>query len=303
MRILFAPDPPDGGGGDPAPTPTPEPTPVVFAGKYHSPEDLESGFSELRTAMGLDKIDTPLVGDKGLYRDHVALERGYKDLAAIQSRGKPKDEPKPPAAPAPDLNVDPAKDDPIDVGKIISASGLDLAALETQYKANGKLTDEQYAAIRKADPSLANVKTGVLKAMVDSAAKGMLLEAETVNQAKTALHDKLAAKVGVNREELSDRLKVMGASVPAAERAGINKALADPELAELAVEKIVAYHRAATGAGDGTIPGDGGAGATGAIRSYADLRKAITESDDGNVSARKSLSKMSHDQILAHGRF
>lgn len=297
----------DSKGGSPNPPGNPPPVSsddVSFGGgKYKTPDALEQGFNELRGSMGLDKIDGPLVGDKGLFRDHVALDKAYLDLQKIQSRGKPAGDAKPKPSDAKpgdkpgELSID-ADDSDIDVDNILERSGLKFDALEEQWTKSGKLTDEQYAAIRKVNP-------GLSKKMIDHIAKGMVLEAQATASAQIALHEKLATKLNVTRAELQQTLITMGASVPAAERKALNEALNDSRFAELAVEKIVAYHRAATGS-DGskpTITGDGGGGTPAGIRSYGDLRKTVREAEEGNNAARRALGKLSVDQILEHGRF
>lgn len=302
--ILFDPDPGEGGGGNP---PASSSDVSFGGGKFKNPEALETGYNNLRENMGLEKVDA-LVGEKGQYRDHLALDRAYLDLEKLQGSRKPAEKPgetKPPVDSGKlDIETHAGDDDSIDVPTIIERSGLKLEDLESQWNEHGALTDEQYAAIRKADPSLKNVSKGVLKAMVDQAAKGMILEAEAVSQARAQLHGKLAEKLGVEPSKLVDTLRTMGASVPAGEREAINKALNDSSLAELAVEKIIAYHRNANGAGGSkpAIPGDAGNAPAG-IRTFEDLSTASRRSNEGDMNAARSIGAMRTEDILQHGRF
>lgn len=303
-RILLEADGGAGGGSDAAPASTND---VTFAGKFKSAEALEQGFVELRGSMELDKIEV-LVGDKGAFTNHQQLERAYLDLEKARSKSKPADPPKPGSgdqAASGELDLsggtsgDGAGDDgDIDVPTLMERAGLELSALETQFSQKGKLTDEQYAAIRKAHPSFANVKDNVFRAMVDQSARGMILEGQQVAQAQQALHSSIAKSLDVEPAKLRETIAEMGKSVPDDKKAAIQRALNDPEMAELAVEKLTQYHRDAVGAGNSRpiLPGDNRPGRPAGIRTVKDLKERL-----GDKNRRPGQIKQ--EDILNQGRF
>lgn len=128
----------------PPATPTPA-TETKFAGKYATEADLLKGVSEARKALGLNSdIQFSTIKDAEIaYRDYDAM---------INSRKKP--EPKTEAKPTDSLGIKPgeqapAADEDLDIDGVLGKAGLKGDDLAAAFVKEGKLSDEQYAALKK----------------------------------------------------------------------------------------------------------------------------------------------------------
>lgn len=156
----------------PAPDPNAPPPVKYVGGKYDTPEAFLKATNELHGELGMKPIDTPLFGDGGKFSGPADAETYYKGLKAIYD-GNPaaRKSKQPPAAPPAATPSEPSKDaakatDGLDIkpdpagppakglAKILAKAGLagQEKALAEQFVKEGRLTDEQYAALdSKAD--------------------------------------------------------------------------------------------------------------------------------------------------------
>lgn len=144
-----------------------EPKTETFAGKYKGVEAFTKGVNELRERAGFAKIDKPLFGEGGMFPDAQHAETYYAGLKQVHdldpaSRVSPKTAaaPKQPDAPAKepkaegDLTIkDAASPELKGIQKVLAKAGLagKEGELTAAWVKDGKLTDEQYAALAKAD--------------------------------------------------------------------------------------------------------------------------------------------------------
>lgn len=245
-RAMLSPDPDPAAGDDPKDDPKPDDK-KVWAGKYKTPVDLEKGYAELRKTAGLSEIKGKLVGKDGHFVSYDALEQAYKDAETLHRKKPdhktdPEPKPKDDAKPDDDLNLESPKDEDESVAALVKKAGLDAAELERQFLDNGKLTPEQYAAIRKVRPGLSN-------AIIDSIAQGMALRAKAEIDARRQIRTEIGTMLGCDADEVQARLSVMAASVPDDERPDLAQRLNDPRRYKGAVRDILAFHAEKTGSG------------------------------------------------------
>lgn len=277
-----APPPPPGSPPPPPPiVPPPNSGAVLFAGKYKSPEDLEQGFREIHKPLGLDEIpgDRKLVGQGGMYTDHSALESAYKTFEKLLSTRAVTSPPPPP--PGEGLKIGGGEDANLDVPDLITKAGLKAEDLEKQWTEKNDLTDEQYAAIRKARPSLTK---GDIKAI----AEGMAAKAALAAQTQQAIRAD-AVQVAGGEKELNGLLAWAKTGFNAAEQADLNRRLGDPNLYKGALQQIAAAHRAALGAGNAQ-PLVGGTPASGSpVNTASDIFELTKRAEAGDTSAQAAL--------------
>lgn len=146
---------------------------TLFAGKYKTPDDLQKGIREAWKATGLPGAPAEgqnLIGQGAMFATTEEAETGYKKFEALIPKGPaaPATPASPPAAPtglpqigAPaDAAAEP--DDELDTATLLVKSGLNGDELTAQFAKEGKLTADQVAAIRKANPSLKTIPTKLL---------------------------------------------------------------------------------------------------------------------------------------------
>lgn len=215
--------------------PPPETPPKVYAGRFKSAEELE--------------------------KSYVELEKKFSSTR--------------PAKPDSMQIAPPEVEDNADIPTLIEKAGLNTADLETHWTEHGKLSDEQYTAIRK-------VRPGLSKRDVDFIAEGL--------QAKGMLADIKMRDVNSQCEvvaggaaQLKSLLAQAATFVEPAEQPAINKLLKDPATAKAAVRVLMQMHADSAGAGKSKplIGGSSipvGAGAT-SLDEYGQLMNAASRGD------------------------
>ena len=148
-----------------------------IAGKYADQATFETSLVEARKTLGLADLpaDLPIIGENGVFRTLEAAEANYADLdKLINSR-----QPAKPAATAPaDLAITkPEETGEETIEQVLAATGLDGEQLAQQFQEHGKLTADQYAALKK---------RGYSAALVDMTMRGLQAEAQAVMDRSTA---------------------------------------------------------------------------------------------------------------------
>lgn len=298
------------GSTTPEPTTPPTPTPPtdpnasggkLLAGKFQDENALFTGYANAREKLGLPKVEGKLVGPDGLFTSTRAVERAYADLAVMIRKGGGKaDDTPPPADPPADppknddgsLSIKPddgkqTQDDnalPDDAGvdQVLERAGLKNDDIVKQWSESGKLTDEQYAALKKVNP-------GYTRAVVDAFIQGQQAAIAAQQQAQQQIKQQAVTMAG-GEQQLGNLFQWAARNVPK-EQLGdpdnpapgtINHRLADPHLYQGAIRELLATHSEAVGAGKaqalvhgGTAPDHpGGSGFTTA----QEMRNAMEES-------------------------
>ena len=271
-------------GGDTAPKPESK-----LAGKFESPEALAKGINEIRGKLGAEPLAN-VIGEGGTYKDANEAATGYKELERVLGGLKPAKtlDPKTPVEP---LKLGEASEAEADVPQILTKAGLVQADLEKQWLEHGELTDEQYAAIHKARPSLT-------KGDVKLIASGMAAQAVVRNQAVAATVSE-AEKIVGGTEQLKNLLNSAGQFITdKAEQADFNRRLADPKLAVGAVRDLAARHAAEVGAGRSQPLITGGSPAGPALpKNLTEFNVIIKKAARGDASAMATLNAVPQSTI------
>lgn len=282
-------------------------TETLFAGKYKSPEELEKGFREIRKTnsdkFGIEPLSEAavLTGDKGVFKDHAALEAAYKAQERLAGMGtrEAKSEPKPDAKSVPNQpeikiesrsgNTDPPDSDE-DVPTLVSKAGLKMDDLEKQFIEKGDLTDEQYAAIRKARPSLS-------KSDIKFIANGMVAQAKLGQQIKSQTYQE-AVKTAGGETQLKTLLHedTLKQFYSPEEIADLSRRVTNPALAIGAIKDIMARHSAHVGSGGNVIKGDS-IPSSGPATSREEYVKLCNLAARGDASAESRVKATSLEQI------
>lgn len=278
----------------PSPPPTPPGQPnLQYAGKYATVEALEQGYREIRKPLGLSELpaDSKLFGDGGMFRDVKALESAYRDMdTLLSSRSKPAEKPTPPGDGLSIPQDDPKAGEPapepsdFDVPEIITKAGLKPEDLEQAWTEKGDLTPEQYAAIRKAQPGLTN-------ATIKAIARGMAAEA-ALHASQQAQIKAEATSIAGGQQQLEALLAFAKTEFSGAERADLNRRLADPALFKGALQQITAAHREKVGAGKAQPLINGGPGVAHSVASADDILKLRRRANSGDQSALAALNAL-----------
>lgn len=284
----------------PATPPTP-PTdqPKLYAGKYKTVDDLETGIRNI-AGFAADKI---IIGDNGLVKSPDEAERMYKALTAARTAMSAAkgggvagdgagvhttnaDTAKTPSAPTPSASPTPAAEtlslipapadlDSMDFDSLLKHSGIDAESVTKSWKETGKLGDDAYAALKKVGVPRA-VADRLMTLEMQAAVTG--IESVKINKAKgievAGGEDQLNAYVKWASEGGMD--KDVLASLDAAVKKNPSKY---PEV----VKTIKAAFISAKG-GDLSAPNKAGVGVpegTEEIKSFDDMGKTLAELRQG----------------------
>lgn len=302
--LHFSPDP-EGGGGtaaeEDAATGNAGDEPRKWAGKYDSPEELAKGYTEWRKMQGLSEVKTELVGKNGMFATYHALEQAYLDGQTIsRAKSKPKPDEKPGLRPksedttaADSLKLTPEKSDDADedIPSLLAKAGLNAGDIESHFLQHGSLDDAHYKAIQK-------VRPGLSRAIIDSIARGIALEAKAKIDAIRAARAEMAKMLECEPDDLQAKLIVLGKSVPEDERDDIQERLNNPRQWKGAIRDILAFHAEATGSkGDRIVSGTGkpssSAGAKDRDEYIAAIRKARKT---GDIEAHRIIAETPADK-------
>lgn len=271
----------------------PTDTPQLYAGKYKTVADLEKGIRSI-AGYGDDKV---VIGENGLAKTPDEAVRLYKALTAFKTNAKAHgvedlgtskgedakpanaaapqqtDTPKP-STPAPgadllSLTPAPVDVDSLDFDGLIKHAGLNVQAATEQWKKDGKLGDEQYAALKK---------VGVPKAVADRLMALEMKAAITSIEGAKVYHAKGVEVAG--SPEAHETIKAWAAN------GGIDKAVlsaleasvkADPSKYPEVIRVIKAAYVKEKG-GDLSAPNRTGSGVPAgspALNSFKDLSKTM----------------------------
>ncbi len=221
--------------------------PTLLAGKYKTEADLHKGISELAGKLEMAEL-VPAA-----FKDAEHAESVYKALSRHQGRlsainNPPADgEDKPLEIPKPGSGDDGASD--MTAIQVMEKAGLDGTKIAQQWKKDGKLTDEQYEAIRKIKPAYSKQDINEYIAGLEARAQ---IQQQAQHQAKRHAAELAGGKLkddGTIDTAPLDNLLKFAAILPEHRRADLNERLGDPRRYEGAVKELLAEHREAVGAG------------------------------------------------------
>lgn len=226
-------------GTPPAPvaTSTPESKPVLLAGKYADSAALEKGIREANIKLDFDSLpDGELIGEGKRFKDTAAAEKFYRGLDKMI--GKPVETPKPSGEVQPlKLGEDPLPDDAAPA-QVLDRAKLKAEDLAKQWKDKGSLTDEQYAALKKADPRLERLSAAAAKSIINQEMELSSLR-HSQKQAAQAASQNACAEIAGGRDKLDALLKAAPQFVPADELSAMEKFIGDPATAKSATRLLM----------------------------------------------------------------
>jgi len=170
-----------------APVIPPPEAPKPYAGKYADESAFRNGLNEARKMSGLDPLSekVKLIGEDGVFATRESAEKEYGKYVSFGSKGKA-----PEAAPTTQpLVIGGELTDSDGPDQILSRAGLDKKDIAEQFTKEGKLTDDQYAKIRKVNP-------GYGRAIADKIVAGEIALAKIQQMELNAVLSDAAAPFG-----------------------------------------------------------------------------------------------------------
>lgn len=276
---------------------TTETPPVKLAGKYETPEALSAGFKNIHKMVFDEEIaaDEVLIGEGKRFKDAATAEAEYKRLEKVTGRLKPKKDP--PKTEGVQIDDTPPTADELEslkVPEILAKAELDTADIEEQFAQHGKLTDEQYAALRKVNPALS-------KSVVNHIAEGLIAKAALGREAQKQIKAEAIKFVG-SEAELGTLLEFGKTLAPARIKA-INNMLADSATAMDALTVLkTEYAASANGKAKPLVTGTGVPGSgSGSATSKKEYGELLAAAQRGDVSARARVARTPLSTIMAWG--
>lgn len=273
----------------------------LFAGKYESPDALVEGFKQLRGKMGLPDLTVPPFGKDGLYADVTGLEAGYKDLESMMGRmgqQQPKDQKAQSTGdgdePADDLKISEPNADDVDLDQILGRAGLDAKAMGEQWQKDGKLSDDQYAALKK---------IGYPPKVVDIFMRGTIAEANLAQVTQQQIQQR-AATIAGGQEQLKTVLQWAAGSYKPEQIQSLNSQLASPGQYEHALKAILYDYNAASGSTGSRplISGDNPPTHSAGFNDHRDFIEAVRKArETGNFSDELKAKIAATDHTIIHG--
>lgn len=212
----------------------PSETPVLLAGKFKTPADLEAGYKALEQKLGAPKVP-------------------------------------PSTEPASTLKIEGAAPAATTPAEIVTRAGLDPAAIGAEFKANGKLSDEQYAALNG---------QGYTKPIVDAFLRGELAQAGQAEAAQQALRTEALAIVG-GEESFSHLAEWAKVNCKQGEIDAFNKLVdgkeSTPETVRMGMQWLADRHAAATGTRAGSPNTLGAPPQLSAFDNRVDMARAMAD--------------------------
>ena len=232
-----------GGAVPPVPPVTPAAPPRKFAGKYEGEAAFRTGLNEARKAGGLapygEKVK--LIGEDGVYATPELAEADYGRYTSLIKPATPAS----PTNPKP-LQIGGELTDEDGPEQILERAGLADKDVAEQFQKNGKLTDEQYAAIRKINP-------GYGKKIADEIVKGRIAIAQVSAMRLNTVIDEASKPFG-GKEAFDKFLRVTAPQFLTTEQqAAYSKMLNDPATTVAAAQTLKTLHAAHLGGGGGNI--------------------------------------------------
>jgi hypothetical protein len=279
-------------------TPPPNTPPtgqVKFADKFDSPEAFEKGFREGSAKAGFAITDkVKLYGEGGMFADIKAAEAGYKTIerliTAKGQEGTPANQGQPTGQiPIPQDEV--PLDDDADVVAIVKKAGLDSADLGRTFLEQGKLTDDQYAKLKKAMP-------GANKKVIDTVIASQI----EAGKSKWDAAVKEGETIAGSREQLDVLMQWAGTNMDKNVLAPLKeRAKSDPSFYPGFVKLIKGQYAQENGqapSGQGVGPRSGATGAP-AINTRADFKALMARVNAGDPTAKKQLATLDISQFTA----
>jgi hypothetical protein len=232
---------------------TAKPAERTYAGKYKTPDELEKGYIELQKKIGQPKA-----------------------LEAPAAEGDPLKIGTPPAGLPEEIP------DTADLGVVLEKAGLKQDDVDKAFAETGKLTDEQYKAIK--------AKYNLPRAAVDQFLEGQQAQAAVKVQAQQRIKTEAAAIVG-SEAALTTLLSTAKEFIPPDEIDDINARLADPKRFKGALRDVMEFHRASVGAGKSAPLASGQPARTGGGEAFV----TPTEYQNAMKEAKKKFGDISKD--------
>lgn len=216
-----------------APTPgAAPPQPDLIAGKFKDEAAFQQGAAELFKHRGVPLPEKAvLYGEGGFFRDREAAVKFYSHV-----QGTPTPEvPQQPAAPQ--------YGDDADYGTILKTAGVDLQAVSEKFARDGKLSDADYAAIKKALP-------GATKKVIDD----QFATAHEAFKLKNEAHVKFQSEVKTRFDSImggdaqASNVMEFVKTLPEKVVADLDRRLKDPDLWEGAALEMRSMYDRKTGA-------------------------------------------------------
>lgn len=253
---------------------------TLLAGKFRTPEALAQGYNEIRGKLGMPMLptDQPLTGEGGIFTNTQALERIYRDhetmLGQRKQAGPPAEAPQEPAEESPGKLEIPdqpeATPDDVDVAGILQKASLTSEDITQQWTENGKLTDDQYAAIKKAVPGVTNA---MINQFIEYQSAAHQLQATTAQQAVTK-----AAEIAGGEQQLNNMLQ-WASDLPAPQKTDLNRRLQDPQLYQGAMLELKGLYEMQNGKSGMVSGGTSTASpSTAGFSTPTEMRNAMAES-------------------------
>jgi len=261
--------------------------PEKILGKYETPEARDTALKELHTKIhGEDAPFAMPAAEEDRNKLYKALEKTHGRLSTTTTTA-----PKPPATKElspgaegnDELKIGTGADDDVDVDGLISKAGLKPDEVRKQWEEHGKLTDEQYASLKK---------IGRGRKEVDSLARGMVADATLRLQMR---QDILQAGVAVAGDrEAFDNLNVWFESQHPDRVKTYNEMLAKtPAMFPEVVRMMKTAHAEALGSGKAKPLVTGGADANApTIKTWPELAKLSDRAVKGDKEAIAQLSRI-----------
>lgn len=264
------------------PSPTPDQPPLI-AGNYKDETAFNAGYDEIVKTLGLEGAA------QTTFESLDQKVKAYKAMRTVLSQRK-KTEEKPAETPVDDQkktdqNTDLSKavnDDP-DLNAVLTTAGLKAEDLAESWKTGKKLTDEQYAALKKVNPLFG-------RKLVDQYFSGVEAQAQTVVHRQTEAKSK-AVQIAGGEDELRTILEFAKGLPNAAE---LSKGLEGFDTYETTLKAIMHEHQKTVGSTKvKTLINDGAAAATtGGFASVEDYMATVKAAKAGGGYSASDLAKI-----------
>lgn len=266
---------------------------TLFAGK-HSPDGLEKATIEIRGKLGLPSYPEgkKLVGDNGVFPDHVSLETEYKGYESMMGKITPAKPAEPVAKTGDGLSIENAADPVPDGGTeaLLKAAGMEgqEKVLADQFIKEGKLTEEQYDKFAKSSLPRSRQE-------VDEKMRGKIAEAEVLKGHMKSANAKAEQLAGGDTQ--LNNLLAFARTLPKDQQVELQGRLDVPSKVEGVIRELLSVHAEAVGAGNAEALHSGGFvpnnAASHKITSHKELAEATAKAQQGDLESIEKFRNMS----------
>lgn len=254
------------------------PKPNLLAGKYENRDALNQGIGEAAKKLEMENIDPAHGDDKEAEAVYQTMQRLIRKQGEM-GKGDP-DEKKEPDTGAPDpgkLEIKKETEKEKSFEQLVDDAGLKISELQQQWADQGKLTDEQYEALKK---------QGIPKFSVDALGRDWeTMRKNVITQA--------ADFVG-GAERLKELTENASGALPEDEIDMVNAALNDPNSVKMALAYLEKLNHKPQ-PGKVYIEGDSGGGGSAPISNAKEYRMAMAAAARGDQAAEKRLLEYSQN--------